>query len=555
MFNRRTLFFFIVALLLNNISFAQDTAFEIEKHKSLCQVWGYLKYYHPDVANGKYDWDKILIDKYTQIQAIGNEKDLQVFYHQWLLELGGTAQCDVNKFPTPTLKDSLFWNWETSWLNESKCFSNSFSNVLKCLFVNKNFEKNAYVSLDNRNGSVAKFNEKGYKEMKFPNEEYRYLACCRLWNCIKYFCPYQYNLKIKWDDRLKQFITLFTDAKSKEAYEDAIRAMMVTLDDAHAQSGLLYDLTFRYKNFPSFQTSYLQDTLFVTRVDEKISQKENIQFGDAILEFNGTPIKKYTDSLYNLFSGSESFKKRYLGENVFRTNTSTIKLKILRGGKVETVETTQLSEPVVSKPSFDLHEVTTFDNDKIGYISFGYVSTKTLKKTLEDFCKTKESIIIDLRKYPIDEMDIAMDYLLPKKARFVYYSEPNFKQPGLFLFTEPQYCGKNNPDYFKGKVVVICGEYTISYGEQLCAMLKNCPRVKFVGEHTAAADGNICSVELPGANKARFTGIGVYFSNGVLIQHNGVKVDYEVLKTMNNVRLRKDARLEKAIEIIKNEQF
>jgi carboxyl-terminal processing protease len=555
MFNRRTLFFYIVVLLLNNISFAQNNAFEIEKHKSLCQVWGYLKYYHPDVANGKYDWDKVLIDKYAQIQAVNDEKKLHIFYNQWLLELDNSVSCDDNKFPTPSLKDSLFWNREASWLDNSNYFSSSFSKALKCLFINKNFQKNIYVSLDDKNGNVAKFNEKNYKDMKCPSEAYRYLACCRLWNCIKYFCPYQYNLQPKWSDRLNQFIPLFTNAKDKESYEDAIRTVMVSLDDAHAQSGLLYDLTFRSKKYPSFQTSYLEDTLFVTRVDEKISQKENIQFGDAILEFNGTPIKKYTDSLYNLFSGSKSFKKRYLGENVFRTNTLTIKLKILRAGKVETVETTQLSEPVVSKPSFDLHEVTTFDNDKIGYISFGYVSTKTLRKTLEDFCKTKESIIIDLRKYPIDEMDIAMDYLLPKKTPFIYYSEPDLKYPGLFSFTKPEYCGKDNPDYFKGKVVVICGEYTISYGEQLCAMLKKCPRVKFVGEPTAAADGNISSVELPGANKVRFTGLGVYSSNGELIQHNGIKVDYEVVRTMNGVRLRKDIRLEKAVEIIKNEQF
>ena len=40
----------------------------------LCKVWGFLKYYHPDIANGKIDWDNELfrfLPEYLKVKETG----------------------------------------------------------------------------------------------------------------------------------------------------------------------------------------------------------------------------------------------------------------------------------------------------------------------------------------------------------------------------------------------------------------------------------------------------------------------------------------------------
>lgn len=52
-----------IALLLlyiftcGNLIFAQNELNEIEKLATTAKVWGFLKYYHPEVADGKKWWD------------------------------------------------------------------------------------------------------------------------------------------------------------------------------------------------------------------------------------------------------------------------------------------------------------------------------------------------------------------------------------------------------------------------------------------------------------------------------------------------------------------
>ena len=42
---------------------AQEKLTENQKLETLCKVWGFLKYYHPFVAKGSYNWDNQLIEK------------------------------------------------------------------------------------------------------------------------------------------------------------------------------------------------------------------------------------------------------------------------------------------------------------------------------------------------------------------------------------------------------------------------------------------------------------------------------------------------------------
>ncbi|WP_166638517.1 hypothetical protein [Maribacter spongiicola] len=47
-----------IILLFGNILFSQNDFTEEHKLVTTAKVWGFLKYYHPEVANGKFNWDE-----------------------------------------------------------------------------------------------------------------------------------------------------------------------------------------------------------------------------------------------------------------------------------------------------------------------------------------------------------------------------------------------------------------------------------------------------------------------------------------------------------------
>lgn len=49
----------ILILFLFQNSFSKPIS-ETQKLAVTCKVWGFLKYYHPNVANGNFNWDEQL---------------------------------------------------------------------------------------------------------------------------------------------------------------------------------------------------------------------------------------------------------------------------------------------------------------------------------------------------------------------------------------------------------------------------------------------------------------------------------------------------------------
>jgi hypothetical protein len=49
--------------LFFSLNFPAQILSENQKLESLCRVWGFLKYYHPQVAKGNLNWDQQLFKK------------------------------------------------------------------------------------------------------------------------------------------------------------------------------------------------------------------------------------------------------------------------------------------------------------------------------------------------------------------------------------------------------------------------------------------------------------------------------------------------------------
>ena len=67
----------------------------------------------------------------------------------------------------------------------------------------------------------------------------------------------------------------------------------------------------------------------------------------------------------------------------------------------------------------------------------------------------------------------------------------DFKFPGLYYRNEILSVGKENPDYYKGKVCVLVNEETQSQAEFTTMAFRKAPKALVMGSQTAGADGNV----------------------------------------------------------------
>ena len=116
--------------------------------------------------------------------------------------------------------------------------------------------------------------------------------------------------------------------------------------------------------------------------------------------------------------------------------------------------------------------------------------------------------------------------------------------------TQPLSVGADNPDYYKGKVVVLVNEFSVSQAEYTAMAFRGAPNAVVMGSNTAGADGNISEIRLPGGIKTAISGIGVFYADGRATQQIGIVPDIVVQPSIAGIAAGRDEVLDRAIEVI-----
>jgi len=196
-------------------------------------------------------------------------------------------------------------------------------------------------------------------------------------------------------------------------------------------------------------------------------------------------------------------------------------------------------------------------NSNIGYIDLEQVTDKDLNAAFKLFSNTK-GVILDLRNYPknITNADISK-HLLSERKEFIKVNLPINAFPAtseypaeapLDFISDPFKTGTNNPDYYKGTVILLVDRNTVSKAEFIGMSVQQSPNCITIGEQTGGAPINIISYTLPDSSLESFTGYGGFYPNGENVQRNGLKLDYIINESAVNY----DPKLyiNKAIKII-----
>ncbi len=536
--------------ICGNSIFAQNELTETQKLSSLCKVWGFLKYYHPNVADGRYNWDEQLFEILPKIKNSDSKKQLSQVYINWINNLGKMKKCKKCEKE----KDFQYFdkNFDLSWINNNQIFTAELSQKLKFIEQNRNLGKNYYASVSKNVGNIEIINESRYENSEFANENYRLLCLFRYWNIIEYFFPYKYLTDQNWNDVLKEMIHKFKDVKDVTSYHLAILELSAKIDDSHSRVFYTKQLGDFFGKF-GVPISYkiINNKAVITGFNyQDISKKDDLKIGDAILEVDNISISELLKMKSRYIPASnKSGKQKNFSIALFSGNTKKITIKFERKGVTY--------EKVINRYDFSTlkRSIVASDSTKwkilknnIGYVNMKNINGKDAEKMMKSLlsCKT---IIFDIRNYPANIFRRISRYLNPTKQEFVKITKPDLSYPGKFIWKDKKTTGIKNKDYYKGKVILLVNENTISRAEYTTMSLQTAPNVLTIGNQTAGANGTVTPFEFVGGYKTSMTSLGIYYPDYTETQRAGIKIDIVVKPTIQSIIDGTDEILDKAIEL------
>ena len=226
----RKIFTLLLLVTCTLQTFAGNALSKEEKLYTTAKLWGFLKYYHPEVAKGKLDWDKELFKIIDRTKSAKDKEALSKVYSDWIDGLGTVKTCSKCAIPS---KAAIFdKNFDLSWTQN--LFTPTLAAKLKFIEANRYQGKSHYVTTNSGTNNVKILNESADKNSDWNSENVRLLSLFRYWNQIEYFFPYKYMTDQKWDDVLAEMVPKFIKCETEEQFHLAMLELVVKVDDSHA---------------------------------------------------------------------------------------------------------------------------------------------------------------------------------------------------------------------------------------------------------------------------------------------------------------------------------
>ena len=550
---------FLLFLLVSLTLYSQDKVSEIEKYKQIGLVWGLLKYHHPDISNGKYDWDLEFVKLSDKAEAITSRK-----------EMNDLMLVFISKFKRNNLKpkkassEKVFVkNVDYDWI-DSAVFCEKLTNALVEIKENGNIN-DYYATVGKLSMNVSFENEKGFKNFDYTIKSHRMLLLYSFWNAIQYWNVNKYLMDEKWFDNLDSMTEAFINCKTDLEFEMVKSKLIAKLDDSHSYhtSKKIFDVLFKYG--PFFGIKAVNDSLLINTVYHKtLAKKDGIELGDIIVKINNKNISScLNENVATMLSVSNSTFLRRWSNWLLLNDKDSINVDIIKKNGNQTNKYIHLYK------TYKEEEPVSFENPKlekwsyiqpdIAYINLDQITKKELNSVFKQIAKSK-GLILDLRNYPknISNNDIA-NYLYPKRKEFIKvlvplpnnpsYGEYDGESP-MKLIMNPFKAGGNNPDYYKGKVILLVNNTTQSKAEFIGMTIQQSPNCITIGGQTAGSVMNVVEYMMPDKTKVNFTGRGAFYPNGNGVQRKGLRIDHYVKESAKNYD--PELYIKEAIRIIKN---
>lgn len=513
----------------------------------LCKVWGFLKYYHPNVARIDVQWDSQLLRMLAESESWSNDSLRDLSLRSLIVSLGTFSERDNAE------ADSLIrMHPDTYWIDTSG-LNVGLRQILHDIERARRAGCSPYAYNDPNSSKAVFDGELDYPLHYLRNARYRLLGLFRIWNVIQYFFPYRTIMDEPWDRALSYFIPKVAESDSVDLYILHQLELTAWLDDSHAYvSGYRSLEDFFGKHQLGLDIKFIDKRAYVVHVYDSDPNVRPARMGDEILAIGGKSIASLIQYWARYIPASNhAALYRDLEKQLVRTNASIEIVRLRRGARTITCR-------VPIRRAFQDYEderVSMFfrpiNGGRYGLIDMHYYSLFNLARHEKEM-KRCEGLIIDLRTgFSGEGLGELGEFFLPWPTSVAKFSSPDCTLPGRFIQKGLRaWFGNRRNEHYHGKVVIMVNERTQSNLEYKAMIIAAAHQAHVIGSQTAGADGNVTQLTLPGGGLLIFTGLGVYYPNNVCTQRRGITVDINVQPSVESILAEKDVVLETALLLV-----
>lgn len=514
----------------------------------LGQVWGFLKYHHPAIAEGKYNWDYDLFRFLPNYLEAKNRIQRDALLLQWIASIGSLEGDNYRNN-----SESYFIEPDHSWISQN-AISNDLKRTLLEVYNKRHSGLNSYyISTASGVGNPVFKHEKSYRDFSYPDPGFRLLAVYRYWNAINYFFPYKGLINRDWNEVLHQYIPEVLEASTELEYEKTMTRIIGEVNDSHAGlwGGADKIEEERGTNYAPVQVKFIEGVLTVVGV--KFGSHTDLLLGDVIEAIEDEPVEDCVKRNWGLFPGSnKAARLRNMAREILRSSKKELQLLYRRDGKAFKTKLI-LTEKAPYQKKYEEDKSYKILSNNIGYVNLSVIRDEEVSE-IKSQLKDTRGIIIDIRNYPSAFVTHTLgEFFIENDTPFARFSVSDITTPGSFFLNKPYILSKTTPDFYKGKLIVLVNEESQSNSEFTTMALKAGINTTIVGNTTAGADGNISVLNLPGNMSTAISGIGVYYPDGTETQRIGIIPDVYIEPTIVGIKEGKDEVFDKAIELIEQE--
>ena len=516
------------------------SAIQTENLFKLGKIWGFVKYYHPDIAKGNLNWDNELFRVIPSVLNATSGEQAEAAIATWLRK---TDMSNLSEKKTSSDKD-IKLKVRTEWFKEKSILKADLSKMLTAIENSEKPNSHFYIDFMPNVGNPVFRNENTYNNLQFDDDGVKLLTLFRYWNMIEYFFPNRHLMDENWDNVLKTYIPQMIAADTELPYMLNLLEIIGKIQDTHANiwSNPKALIAFWGVNIAPIEVKMIEKKVVVTKVS---SDNVTIKVGDIVTAIDGQNIATLIEAKAQYCPASNrSTQIRDVMRKLLRTNNTSVNITI-EGKGVQNIGCEAYGKFL--KDETPSHKILA---DNIGYIYPATLKKGEIDEIMTKFEKTK-GLVVDLRCYPSDFIVFTLgQYLMPQPTDFVKFTTTNLEQPGTFTYTKQLKVGTTANRPYKGKIAILINETTQSQAEYTTMALRVAPTAVVIGSTTAGADGNVSSIVLPGNVRTMISGIGIYYPDGKETQRIGIMPDIEMHPTIQGIKTGTDELLNKAIEVV-----
>jgi hypothetical protein len=368
------------------------------------------------------------------------------------------------------------------------------------------------------------------------------------WNVLRYFYPYFDVVAVDWPAQLNLALQKAKTDTGEEDFLHTLQLLTAALEDG--QASVFHPSMEERCVFPIL-VRCLEDKVIITA-----SRDETLQKGDIIVSVDGTAaVEVFRETEGHIPSSSRYRSALASYYFAYGPRDSTARILVERRGKtMEITARRNFNQPFALK-EFEREPVEEI-KEGVYYVDLAAVNYRAIGQVMAKLVDV-EGVIFDTRGSPPyilnavlpHLMDTAFQGLVLNIPEVIYPGREHIKYTGYDFTTEAR-----QPLVKPGKTAFIVDGGAVGDAEAAIATIEHYKLGVLVGQPTAGTSGQTNYFKLPGGYRVTWTAVRALKQDRSLLHTRGVAPTVPVQHTIESIMKGKDLFLEKALEIVSQQE-